>query len=309
MRILKPGSKGPGVEKLQKGLTSLGFSCGKPDGIYGDKTEDAVEAFQEMFSLYADGIFGRASAAVYNEKVDEEFRVELEVPIPEAISTSVKRLKFKRVPADTMNSNGFSSMTMREDAAVRYLALREECLALGGGITTAGSVRDLSAGGGAAQSATSLHYLGIAWDLALGSGMQSLANPFIIVNEGDRNWRVWMRCADGAVPTVTLQATLCTTQNKRTHLSEREVSGPYVDFTSLAAKYGFRPIRGKKKFFTGGSYSGAEWWHFQCNDLLVPHVSTFGAELLKSYDIQTIQREFCGNWADAHHAVWKETWF
>ena len=309
MHIFKPGSRGPDVTKIQLGLASIGFPSGKADGIYGDKTEDAVEEFQDTFGLYSDGVFGPATARIYNEKVAEEFHVALAKPAPLSIESVTKKLKFKQVPADTLNSNGFSTMTMREDAAVRYLALREECLALGGGITTAGSVRALSAGGGSSQSATSLHYLGIAWDLALGSGMQSLANPYIIVNEGDRNWRVWMRCADGAVPTVTLQATLCTTQNKKTHLTVREVSGPYVDFTALAAKYGFKPIRGRKKFFTGGSYSGAEWWHFQCNELLTPQVSTFGAELLRSYNLQTIQREFCGDWAAARDDVWKENWF
>lgn len=312
MHVLRPGSKGPEVTKLQLGLAKLGYNTGAADGIYGGKTEDAVENFQEVYSLYSDGIFGRASARVYNEKVaelDVTLVVTLETPRSQETPATGKKLKFVSVDADILGSNGYQSMTMREDAAVRYNALREECLALGGGITTAGSVRKLSAGGGSAQSATSLHYLGIAWDLALGSGMQSLANPYIIVNEGDRNWRVWMQCDDGKVPAVTLQATLCTTQNKKTVLTTREVSGPYIDFTSLAAKYGFKPIRGRKKFFSGGSYSSAEWWHFQCNDLLTPGVSTFGTELLRSYDEKTIQANFCGDWADASNDVWKENWF
>ena len=50
--ILRKGSKGTEVEKLQK-LLHL-----KVDGIFGDLTEEAVRAFQKEKGLTVDGIVG-----------------------------------------------------------------------------------------------------------------------------------------------------------------------------------------------------------------------------------------------------------
>jgi len=227
--LLKVGSTGPDVRKLQGGLIELAMLKGTADGKFGPKTEDA------------------------------------------------------------------------------------EVLALGGGITSAGCVRPLSAGGGAAQSATSLHYCGIAWDLALDSGMQSTANPYIVVAvPNSRMWRVWMRSVGrdvAAVPIVTLQATICTTVGGKTRLHTVPVTGQYVDFTALAARHGFHPISARKSFFTGGSYSGAEFWHYSCTGVLTKNVSTFGGELLKIYSEAQIKASFRGDWDAVRGAVFGVDWF
>ncbi|MFY9297162.1 MAG: peptidoglycan-binding domain-containing protein [Caldicoprobacterales bacterium] len=43
--MLKKGSRGTEVKKLQEQLNKLGYNCGKADGIFGDKTYHAVIRF------------------------------------------------------------------------------------------------------------------------------------------------------------------------------------------------------------------------------------------------------------------------
>ncbi|MCU0544719.1 MAG: peptidoglycan-binding protein [Oscillatoriaceae cyanobacterium Prado104] len=60
-RILKQGSRGEDVKRLQKVLIARGF-CPKPfvaDGIYGPTTKKAVKEFQRQANLRADGVVGR----------------------------------------------------------------------------------------------------------------------------------------------------------------------------------------------------------------------------------------------------------
>ena len=56
---LKVGSTGADVKSLQKKLIELGFLSGKADGIFGNKTEEAVKSFQKANKLKADGIAGQ----------------------------------------------------------------------------------------------------------------------------------------------------------------------------------------------------------------------------------------------------------
>ena len=58
MSVLKTGSKGENVIKLQSDLTALGYSLGDVDGKFGAKTEAAVRAFQADYGLTVDGIAG-----------------------------------------------------------------------------------------------------------------------------------------------------------------------------------------------------------------------------------------------------------
>ena len=64
--ILKIGSKGDGVKILQYFLNSIGLFYDtipplKIDGIFGNGTKNAVEAFQKTFGLDIDGIVGKAT--------------------------------------------------------------------------------------------------------------------------------------------------------------------------------------------------------------------------------------------------------
>ena len=56
------GQSGSSVKKVQEALNKLGFNCGTADGIFGDKTQAAVIAFQKSSkyggAITADGIVG-----------------------------------------------------------------------------------------------------------------------------------------------------------------------------------------------------------------------------------------------------------
>lgn len=56
--LLKKGMYGELVRRLQEILKAYGFNCGDIDGIFGDKTYNAVVAFQKSRGLAIDGIVG-----------------------------------------------------------------------------------------------------------------------------------------------------------------------------------------------------------------------------------------------------------
>lgn len=58
-RMLKKGMSGSDVRDMQIMLNSLGYDCGTADGIFGNKTVDAVKAFQTAEGLAVDGIAGQ----------------------------------------------------------------------------------------------------------------------------------------------------------------------------------------------------------------------------------------------------------
>ena len=56
--VLKVGSKGADVKSLQEKLIELGYLSGKADGVYSNKTAEAVKAYQKAQKLTADGVAG-----------------------------------------------------------------------------------------------------------------------------------------------------------------------------------------------------------------------------------------------------------
>ena len=54
---MRKGSKGLYVTELQEMLKKRGYTL-KTDGIFGTKTEEAVEAFQADNGLVVDGVVG-----------------------------------------------------------------------------------------------------------------------------------------------------------------------------------------------------------------------------------------------------------
>lgn len=61
---LHNGSRGEAVRALQQALIDLGYLNGKADGIFGNKTENAVRAFQAAKNLTADGLAGKKTQAL-----------------------------------------------------------------------------------------------------------------------------------------------------------------------------------------------------------------------------------------------------
>jgi peptidoglycan hydrolase-like protein with peptidoglycan-binding domain len=55
LSIYKYGSRGTSVQRIQTRLNQLGFNCGKVDGSFGSKTQNAIRNFQTQAGLPADG--------------------------------------------------------------------------------------------------------------------------------------------------------------------------------------------------------------------------------------------------------------
>lgn len=67
--VIKKGSTGEDVRKLQSQLIKLGYLSGSADGDFGIATENALKAFQRRNGLTADGIAGRATLnVIYSSK-------------------------------------------------------------------------------------------------------------------------------------------------------------------------------------------------------------------------------------------------
>jgi zinc D-Ala-D-Ala carboxypeptidase len=80
--MLKKGSRGTEVKKLQEQLNKLGYNAGAVDGIFGSRTESAVKAFQKANGLVVDGIVGPKTQNKLNEKLK-----------PKSQSSNVKELQ------------------------------------------------------------------------------------------------------------------------------------------------------------------------------------------------------------------------
>ena len=142
--------------------------------------------------------------------------------------------------------------------------------------------------------------------MALPTGMyKPEKDPYVIEDVGNRRWNVWMRCDKGEERTI--EGTYVTRSGGKTKLKKKEVTGKFVDFTALALKYGFHSIRARKSFFRGGSYGGAEWWHFQYEKALTSGVSKFGDELLKVYPLAKAKRFVY--WNQSKDCVFGKNWF
>ncbi len=70
-RILKKGSTGNNVRKLQDALKMLGFNCGTSDGIFGLKTENCVIQFQLSIGSEPDGEVGKDTRYAIIKAVSE----------------------------------------------------------------------------------------------------------------------------------------------------------------------------------------------------------------------------------------------
>jgi hypothetical protein len=303
--VLKNGSKGEGVVSLQRALKVLGFNCGVADGIFGKATEIQVEKFQVNFDLLPDGIVGEQTLQCINSALESagesEPRFIIEVnPDPDE---TFEKNNWVRVDADQApGSKGYNRFNLRSDAAEAYNAFRSDVLALGGIVTSSGAKRSLQdSSRSKSRSTKSLHYTGLAFDMALDSGMNDPKKERYVVEQiGERNWNVWCKTDNLKVPIRTVLG--------YTYFHTKvPIEGRMFSITEIAEKHGFKPIRARGWFMRGGKYTGAEWWHFQFESALTPGVSTFGGELLKLYTMAEC-RQF-EHWDASKNCVWKENWF
>ena len=86
---LRKSDSGDNVAQLQEALIKLGYLSGKADGNYGDKTVEAVKAFQKANRLTADGSAGAETQSVlYGGKAKKASAAATPTPTPKAKETA-----------------------------------------------------------------------------------------------------------------------------------------------------------------------------------------------------------------------------
>ena len=69
--VLRVGSSGLPVRRLQSRMSAVGFDTGGVDGRFSQKTEAAVKDLQQRSHLAVDGVVGSKTWAVVNELENE----------------------------------------------------------------------------------------------------------------------------------------------------------------------------------------------------------------------------------------------
>jgi hypothetical protein len=275
---LRRGSSGNSVAMLQRLLNEHGFDAGTPDGVFGPKTEDAVEDFQDSVDIFVDGIAGTDT---WNKLAT----------VPTFHREDLVTESWEAVPATKLaNGHGMEQITLRESSAAALMGVLAELSRVGAILTSAGGRRRLAASVGKNRSRTSLHYTGRAFDLAMYSGMVNPeTDPYVVVLEevDDRKfWRVFAACNEDSGVQQTLTPW---TYKDGEHAP---VTRRVIDLTMLLSRHGFGRIPARRSFFRGLSGGkrndgAAEWWHFQDVRGLHVGVSKFGPELCRVWtDVQ-----------------------
>lgn len=123
--LLKKGSRGVEVTKLQTALKKLNFDPGVIDGIFGSKTEEAVINFQKSQQLVPDGIVGEKTWAKLNAALQEDnprsnFKV---LNVGEFISNNqIKDCNPKAVAIKLFDTPDEGEGRRSEEISVAYLA-------------------------------------------------------------------------------------------------------------------------------------------------------------------------------------------
>lgn len=104
MAVLREGSSGADVVKLQQRLTDLGFDPGKVDGDFGPATKTAVTAFQTSQGLAVDGIAGPDTLAALQLDLGDDSASGTDSRPPLPIATVTVDIVAKMFP-QTKKSN------------------------------------------------------------------------------------------------------------------------------------------------------------------------------------------------------------
>lgn len=295
------------VETVQRWLTELGFDPEGIDGRFGQKTQKAVIRFQESEGLYADGIVGPVTMEALEEAYMRHI-IELNSPGIGAGEEGVEdRMQFVRCDANAYR-DGYDRFWLRQDAADAYNKVRKIVVdEWGGELTSSGAKRSLDAKVSPNRSATSFHYLGLALDLHVWSGMEDpQKDPYVINvdNYEERKLEVFVRCSSEKVEPIKVNNVL--KYGRSVPQKPLTVEGRFKSLTELFGKHGFKPIAARRRFFEEGAPLSAEWWHFQYEKPLSEYVSTFGRELLRIYSIERLK--VTQPWRYRDH-IFKIQWF
>lgn len=314
--MLSLGDKNDAVRALQEILNFLHYKGRKQhkisapfvplevDGIFGPDTEDAVLEFQRENNLYADGRVGPITLQHLNSEFGKR-NIELASPaaVPRPDSLTIETCQVDKY------DQGYKAVRLRSDVMMAFRDVTAALQRAGGMMTSSGGIRNLDAVVNANRSATSLHYSGRAHDLYVWAAMMNPdTDPYVAQRLGDRRYRIYARCwkeraENGALPVETTVKDVVTYQQRTKGVS---VTGHFLDLTALFDEAGFKPIRARQSFESGGDRIGAEWWHFQWETGLMPGISTFGGELQKIYPLPTLQSSEPWKYRDY---IWKTNWF
>lgn len=194
---------------------------------------------------------------------------------------------------------GYTTFQLRNDVSRDFRALVDELDKLSVKLTSSGSRRSLSTVANKNQSSTSYHYLGIALDLYVYSGMvDPRKDPFVVQWDAPNGqWRVYARVPEklrADLPSMGVVHHLVdhgfTFDRDKSQLADPKYTKRVsiqpermVDLTALMSKHGFFPIRPKASFFSmTKNNGGAEWWHFQ-HERYVHDLDKFGDQLYQLY--------------------------
>lgn len=162
---------------------------GSPSELTDANFKAKVRAFQTSHGgLFVDGDIGELTAW--------ELQARMVTDGPQLMSVNV--------PVDSTPSVQSVPMNLRADAAGAAAQLFAAVRAKGGIVTSAGGIRPISTTPNAHQSARSMHYPGLAFDLAVATGgFDPDKDPFVLertgTTSGPNYWRVWSRATGGIV--------------------------------------------------------------------------------------------------------------
>lgn len=292
IKVLRLGAENNihAVRKLHRWLLFLGYNGVDTRSEYTAGTQAVVAAFQTAHGLTEDGIFGARTFAAMRNAVIAKTQGMLQSFLDDKHGAKQWGDMLINCPADYFNK-GARNFIFRTDVAYWYMQLYTEAKALGVMLPSAGGLRALGAHVTSGRIATSMHYIGAAFDIHTGAAMSKPeSDPFVVEHIGDRRWRVWARTQNEAVPVRTIENPYTYTKRAGTGVP---VTGRFVDFTALAAKYHFGSIRGREAFFDLRRKDSdvrmlAEWWHFQNDFVLLEGFATMGGELRVMYSQERI---------------------
>ena len=153
-----------------------------------------------------------------------------------------------------------------------------------------------------------MHYLGRAFDLPPYALMQNWQkDPYIVTWDPDnvRRFEVW--CKSDSAPLIDVNA--CTVKQwrdssgrRRSRIVVEPLTAHAFSLTKVLRNHGFEPVGARRSFLKGGSYAGAETWHFENREGLLEG-DTFGGELRRLYSLEQC-RKFV-YWDEVKNDTWK----
>jgi hypothetical protein len=194
---------------------------------------------------------------------------------------------FTKILADKLG-DGFGTTSLRADLKSEYNDAMATIKALGGVLTSSGAVRELSAEASAGRSQTSFHYTGRAFDVWIGTGMQSTKDRYLVQQNGgtDANpeWEILCISETPDESSPLFDASLIETREvefivwkKGPGITLQKRTVKCFSLTFVLKKFGWVNIPARTGWKT--EYLSCEWWHFQHHKGLIEGKSLFGDEL------------------------------